>query len=197
MTGTKEYDLEQVTTWLAAMQDRGLFNTNTARLRSTAIEQIATILAEDEPRTVSYMLANIEALANRWTTKKNAKPDTAAAYRSRAKIALEEFLAYQANPTGFKGPGKTNGPSTKKAVPADRQSKRDDKQPSPDPTQPLGPVQPYRSYPISSGDFVYRMPEKGISVADVRRLMLHMLTLATDFDPIQHTSFFALAKTEK
>ncbi len=198
MSVTQEYDLKQVTTWLEAMEQRGLFNNNTARLRATAIDQFSQILAEDEPKTVSYMLGQIETIAKRWTTKKNANPATADAYRSRARAAMDEFLKYQADPSSFKGPAKTSGPSVKR--PSEEKSKRaSPAENSESPSTPPGPMQmqPYRSYPLTNGDFLYKMPEKGIVVADVRRLMLHMLTLATDFDPIQHTTFFALARTEK
>jgi hypothetical protein len=184
------------------MQDRGIFNTNTARLRTTAIEQFQTILAADEPRTVSYMLENVDTIANRWTTKKNANPDTAAAYRSRAKIALDEFLQYQANPTAFKPKASIKGSNgdAKKSTDDTKPSKKTAKleeQVTIEPTRAPATAQPYRSYPVSGGDFSYRMPEKGLVVADVQRIAFHLLTMASDFDPVKHTNFFTLARVDK
>jgi hypothetical protein len=37
-----------------------VYGATPARLRSTAIEQISSILAEEEPREVGYMLANLD-----------------------------------------------------------------------------------------------------------------------------------------
>lgn len=190
-----QYELELVKGWLDAMQERGIFNSNTARLRTTAIEQFSTILADDEPKTVSYMLDNIDSITDRWTRKKNANPETAAAYRSRGKIALEEFLAYQVNPTGFKSKARPMG-GEKKAPEKEKTSTKAAASPPPV-TEVTPPISALLRCPISDGEsFQYKMPDKGLSVADVQRIALHLLTMAQDFDPSRHTNFFALARIE-
>jgi len=186
--------LEEAKVWLEVMGDRGIINSNSARLRSTAIDALATILGDDEPRTVEYMLTNLDAITARWTTRNNGNPETAGTYRTRTKGALEDFLAYRKDPTSFKPKAKTpSADGSKKA------EKRAEARPAAAATTPPPSSQPERSYPLADGsEFFYRLPEKGLAVRDVLRIACHLITMTKDFDPSNqaHASVFALARVE-
>lgn len=109
--------IDEVKAWLRAMSDRGMYGGSTARVRATAVDQLASVLGGEEPRDPAWLLANIDAVANRWATKHHANPGTTNTYKSRAKTSLAEFLAYQKDPSKFRGPGgrkvRKSEPSTK------------------------------------------------------------------------------------
>jgi hypothetical protein len=189
---TGGHELEKVKPWLEAMAERGTIQGTTARLRATALDQLTSILAEDEPRVVEWVLEKLDEIAARWATKNNAKAETAQAYKSRAKGALEGFLQYNENPLGFRPTGK--------AARAKSPRKNTERQPSEATPEALGPSPSStlqaqtnsagaagldRSYPLDSNgkEFRFRIPSGGITMRDVQRIGWHLATIATDFDP--------------
>jgi hypothetical protein len=198
------FDLNQVKTWLAAMGERGIYQPTSARLRATAIEQITSILAEDERSDPQWVLENLDDLTARWATKNNANGDTAQTYKSRAKGALEDFFRYQQNPLGFKPRVKVVS-----SVPAKKGERKPTKEASaevpavaPPPAAAAAAPQPGapmdRSYPLDGqgAEFMFRLPSRGLTVRDVQRIAWHLVTMATDFDPTKQTQGNPLARVK-
>lgn len=53
-----------------------------------------------------------------------------------------------------------------------------------------------RTFTVTEGDFVFQLPAKGVSVADVHKIAYHLWTLAKDFNPTNSAQRggFALTK---
>ncbi len=82
---------EDVCNFLKQKADRGEIASNPARLKMTAVNALAGILAEDEPKTAAYVRDNVADLASRWATLNSgtATGDTARTYESRARTAID------------------------------------------------------------------------------------------------------------
>lgn len=111
--------IDELKAWLKVMSERGVYGGAAARVRATAVEQLSSVLGSDEPKDPAWLLANIDAVANRWATKHHATPETTSTYRSRAKSTLTEFLEYTRDPSKFRGPRSRKSPKneTPKAPP--------------------------------------------------------------------------------
>lgn len=96
--------IEDVKRWLRAMGERGLYGGSSVRIRTTALERLTSVMGDDDPTEVSWIVDNIETLTHRWATRNQANPATAATYKSRALSTLRDFVEYHENPTGFRGP---------------------------------------------------------------------------------------------
>lgn len=99
------HSVDEVKTWLKAMGERGVYGGASARIRATAIERLATVLAKDEPRDAKWLLEHMDDVARRWATKNQANPTTTETYRSRAKATLRDYLEYQKDPAKFRPAG--------------------------------------------------------------------------------------------
>jgi hypothetical protein len=189
------YEIDAVREWLKSMGAKGIYGATSARLRTTAVEQLTGVLGSDEPRDVESVLANIKAIANRWATKNQANPETAATYLSKAKSTLEAFLRYQQSPTNFSVATKAER-SGEGRKPKARPSKS-----ATEPTTAAPPSPTYssipaglRDYPMSSGSIFYKVPEGGFTSRDTLKFALHLLTYASDFDPQAQAQMFALVR---
>jgi len=201
----QKYDLKQVKDWIAAMGDKGVYQVTSARLRTTAIDQITSILAADEPSDPQSVLDNLDDLAVRWATKNSAKSDTAQTYKSRAKGALEDFFRYQQNPLGFKPRVKVvSSEPAKKERRAAREPSASDASvvtvtaaPASSGSQQATAPTGFRSYPLDQGvEFLFQLPAGGLTLRDVQRIAWHLATMATDFDPTQQTVRNPLARKD-
>lgn len=94
--------IEDVKTWLQAMGQKGMYGGAGARLRATALEQLTSVLGEDESRDPKSLLDGLDDLARRWATKNRANPSTTNTYRSRAKATLKEYIEFHQDPTKFR-----------------------------------------------------------------------------------------------
>jgi hypothetical protein len=200
------YDINQVRAWLTAMGERGIYQSTSARLRATAIDQITSILAMDERNDPQWVLDNLDDLTARWATKNNAKGDTAQTYKSRAKVALEDFFRYQQDPLSFKPRVKVVSPEPAKRSerkPAKEASTAEAFSDTPTaaasvPTRPASPARGFRSYPLDTqgAEFIFQLPAAGLTLRDVQRVAWHLATMATDFDPTQQTVRNPLARKD-
>ena len=77
------------------MGQRGIYGGASARLRSTAVEQMLSVVGAEEPKDAQWALDNIASLAKRWATKNQANPGTTSTYLSRAKSTIGDYIAYQ------------------------------------------------------------------------------------------------------
>lgn len=106
--------IAEVKTWLGRMQASGFYGGSSARVRSTALEQLSSVLSDDEPDDASYMLEIIDELATRWETKNDGNPATAKTYRSRASSTLRQFLDHQDDPASLHPRARKRRPVLKK-----------------------------------------------------------------------------------
>ncbi len=179
--------LSLVVQWTEAMGERGLFDSNTARFKITALHKICSILGPEEPHTVEYVLENVADLARRWMIKERANPATGRTYETRCKTLLESYLAYQENPSSFKprsrspkekieqAPKDVKGTATKVASSTD--------QSPPPPVQPTT-AERLRRYRLECGeDFAYEQPPLELTTKDAIKIFYHLVTMAVDFDP--------------
>ncbi len=196
-----KYDISAVKPWLTTMAERGIFPDTSARLRATAIKELTSILGDDEPKDVVSVLSNLDSLTNRWATANTANPATASTYKQRARRGLEDFLAFQADPTGFR-------PKVVKLVPDAAKPPKKAKEATeivPKPTKSTAEQKtdtttdrpPERSYPLAKGEFFYRLPTGGLTLHDVQRIAWHLATMATDFDPTLQTQRNPLARKDE
>lgn len=192
--------LDEVTTWIQSMGAKGFYQPTSARLRTTALTCLVSVLADDEPKDARSVLEQIGDIARRWATLNNANPDTASSYLSRARSALEHFFEYKADPTKFK-------PKVRQRV--ERGSKGKDVQVSTERTAEIVPLDPTtevpprtaesgRSFALSRGPLSFTLPEGGLTVIDVWKLTCHLVTFAEDFDPTNptHARLFSLVRAD-
>jgi len=198
--GSATFDIEQAKAWITKMGERGSYAPTSARLRATAIERLAGGLTEEEPRTVAYLLEGLDELTDRYMRKENGNRETAVTYRSRAKVALEDFLAFQADPTGWRP--RSRAESTKKPRTGDLKvvdAEEGEPEEAPTPAAPEARQGLDRCLLGEGVEFLYRIPDRGLEVKDVLRIALNLLSQTHDFDPTDQTqrSLFALARGEK
>lgn len=196
LTGT----ISDVLAWVEKMADRGIYNTSTARFKRNALEQFASILAPEEPRTAVYVKDNIDSIAKRWTTKENANPETARTYKSRALGAVTDYLKYQDNPSSIKPKASVPRGTTAKKAAAKAAA---ESQPPPQPRERddvKASAGGLRSFPMGSerDPFEFVVPN-GMVMNDVIKIACHLMTLADDFDPMnaKTAAVFALARREQ
>jgi len=186
--------IDDVTNWLRQKSERGEIGTNSARLRITSVNQLASILSGDEPHTAQYVLENISPITRRWATLNGAaKGGTARTYESRTKSSIEDYFRWLADPVGFefsrRDPTERDDDKDKPKV-----SSKSKPAKKPAPSKPVDitstiqqtPVNhsPLRNFPIDQDSaFDFRLPQRGITVEEWRRIACHLLTLATDFNP--------------
>lgn len=178
--------LDDACVWALAMGERGIYNPTSARLRKTAINQLETILAADEPRTVVYVLEHLKQIANRWAVKNQGSPDTASTYESRVRGTLNDYVAYLKSPTSFAPRvARSQSPSrpAKKGVGSQQPPSGEFEIASTSP-QPVS-VSPMHSCPLGKDrdPFRYEMPKEGLCMAEVLRIAIHLASGAHDFDP--------------
>ena len=189
--------IEDVCTWLEAKAERGELPSTTARLKCTALRQIVGPIADDEPRDAKYVLENVEALTKRWATLNSKyKSDTALTYASRVKSALEEYFRWQTAPTTFRF---RPSPARPEKVKAETLPRAADVTKTAEPAnQPVdgNPSAVLRSFPLPDGrEFCFSLPAN-LSETDVRRIGLHLMTYATDWDPKTPMAAFAMVRSQ-
>jgi hypothetical protein len=205
-------ELSHTITWLEKMAERGVYGTNAARLKITAIRQLSEVLGEDEPRTAEWFLANLESIGARYANKEGANPDTVRCYVSRARGAISAHFEYLKAPLAFRPKTKnTEGKrASKREAPENAPSASDDESPgdesdvAPSAAQPVAssqPAQPAQAQPTVQGsipadfrDFVldrakgrrivYQLPESGIEMKEAAKFAFHLLTMCDDFDAV-------------
>jgi hypothetical protein len=145
---------------------------------------LVTPLADDEPRDIAWVYAHLDNLAKRWATlNPQYKANTTITYMSRAKAALDDYLAWYANPTTFRFKDR-----------AARQP-RSKQQQSPPSSAPVagdgvleGTWEPVKRSTVENAlrigpdrEFRFSMPHD-VNIAEVRRIAAHLATYATDWE---------------
>lgn len=178
--------VDEVSAWADRAGERGLLNATTARLKVAALRRIITVLADDEHMGANEMLANLDALVMRLGRKEGGSPDTLSTYKQRAESLLRDFLEYQKDPAGFQTKSADRPPKAAKAV-ADKKptekKKVDVATPAADSETPVDGGRRF-VFPLGgSREFAYWLPAGGITMSEVKRIMFHLGSMASDFDP--------------
>lgn len=192
------HTIKNVRDWVQAMGDKGLYNSETARFRITALERLASVLGDDESQDPELMLNNLAQLAKRWATKNSGSPGTMKTYESRARGALEDFLAYQEDPSAFKGRRREDATEGKPIQRTKGTSVAAVDDPPAKTTSTARSEPGFTSrFPLGDGQsFAYSLPVRGLTTKDVRKIAFHLLSFAEDFDPASSSSLFAIQKSD-
>lgn len=180
--------LAQVCAWHDAKAERGEIPASSARFRVTALKKLSSVLGDDESRELPWLLENVESLAKRWgTLNPEAKAGTIRTYESRFKTAIEDYLAWAADPSTFKfrreGREEKDAPPRSARVATPRKAVVEVASGSASAKAPRREGE--RSFPVGNGgEFTFRLPEGGCSVKDVMKFACHLMTLSEDFDPM-------------
>lgn len=174
---------DEVFAWAERSGERGLLNPTTARLKITATKRILSVLADEEKLGALEILNQLDHLVTRLARKEGGTPDTLSTYKQRAESLLRDYIDYQRDPLGFQSrnaerPAKSTAKAERKK-PADAR-----------PEVPQAPVEPADArpkrytYPLGPGrDFEYFLPIDGLTMRDVKKIALHFISLAQDYDP--------------
>lgn len=195
---------EQIVEWHMQKAEGGEIKVNTARFRCTALLKLVEPLKGDERRNdPRWLLENIDELAARYARLNNAKADTTKTYQSRARSALSDYIAWSEDPSRFKF-------AINERSRGDRAPTRKAKGKKTEAAQPTNEVPPaqtassrpatnetLRNYPLGGGRKFLFDPPEDLTYPEVLRISLHLLTLATDFDPVgneEQRALFAIAR---
>lgn len=100
--------LDDARSWLESVAEkRGFYQDEAPRQLRTALDQVTSVLGDEEEHSVAAVLERLGDITARWARKTQATPGTARAYRARAARLLRDFLRYQADPVKFKPSGKS------------------------------------------------------------------------------------------
>lgn len=182
-------NITSVTDWIHSQVRKGDMDESTGRHRTTALQQMLSMVDENEPKDPQWMLENMPRLRERWARKnKDSKASTAQTYASRAGIVLREYLKWEEAPDKYV-PLAGRRTSTSKPSKKNKAPKKDS--PQCEAAVALNAVEPkvqatneFHAFPRSKGHecFEYRFLKEGITFDDVKKFAIHLLTLADDFD---------------
>ena len=183
ITSPETASLTDVTHWITKMAERGIYSGATATNAITAINRMESILGADEPKTAVYMLDNLDDLAKRWALKNQGNPATATTYRARARTAVQDYINYLRDPTGFQP--KTRAKEESAPRPPKARTVVAAATAPAEPPPPPRPTLNLRDFPLGPErePFRYILPAEGLSTREVRRIAFHLVTMAHDFDP--------------
>lgn len=171
-------ELTSVREWVMQMQRENVYPPSTATFRDKAIENLATVIKAKEPRKAQWMLDNLEMLGQRYAANHSLTPGTQVTYVTRAKTTLADYLRYKKDPTSFR-PRKSSTAVSSEAE-NDFVVTRSDivrARARFDPTS-------LRTFPLGNDrTFAYVLPDDGMTQKELNRLVHHLLTLCTDYDP--------------
>ncbi|MCP4502219.1 MAG: hypothetical protein GY822_19855 [Deltaproteobacteria bacterium] len=92
--------IQDATDWLDSIGKEHLGDTS--RLMNTALARLAACREDDEPDEVEWTLANLEILQERFAkAEKGLKPTSLRTYVSRARTAMELYVAWREAPQGW------------------------------------------------------------------------------------------------
>lgn len=106
-------DIKKIIEWAEAMKEKGILVATTTTNRIRSLQNISSILGEDEPKDPESLLKGLDNIAGRWARKTSVTPLALTTTKSHAKCLLSDYIEYQEDPAGFK-PGR-RGEKTKEA----------------------------------------------------------------------------------
>lgn len=167
---------------------KGLMNENTAKGIAAPVRQVLSIDENWETQDVSNIDADELLQRFQNVRGKDFKPESLNAYARRFKQALDLFLQYTRDPSGWKFKGKISSNRKPKAEKSDKQLNLQVSEDIDKATLPqAGNLLPLMEYPFPLRDnciVKIKLPTD-LKVAEVERLTLFIRTLALDFNPSQ------------
>jgi hypothetical protein len=164
-------------TWAA---QKGLMNMNTAYSFSSPVRQIMSVNEDWEKIDVSKLNTDDLFLRFQNIKGKNFKPDSLNIYFRRFRLAIDMFLEYVENPTGWK----YKGQQTSRKLKSSKFEK--DKQTDESFEMPISqsgfsiPMMDY-PFPLRDGCIVRLKLPTDLKTSEVERLATFMRTLTIDF----------------
>lgn len=164
--------------------EKGLMNRHTAAALRTACVKV--LGAADQWEEVDVGNLDVEDAFHRFQTThgKDYKPQTLEEYHRRFAQAVDSFLEYVRDPSGWH-PSKARVTTPRKTTRKPTTNQR-----LPGATADQGTVEPLKGYM----EYDYRLPgdrtailrlPSDLTLADVRRIEAFLATLATDFEPAE------------
>lgn len=169
----KDPTVYDVIEWLRARSNETTVAGASFRGWQVALEQLANLIADDEPKDIHWMYVRTNQLRDRWCRR---HPDkrimTAHSYASRARRVIKQYLRWTDNPEGYTFSPRKNAVKKKLEPVSSDESPALDK-----------PKNDFHSFVLEDGESIlFKLPECGITKADVQKFEMHLFTLATDFD---------------
>ena len=172
--------VDEVIGWVEKQSEKADMGGSSARLRITAIRQLAEQIAADEANDAASMLKNIDRLRERWARRHpELQSGTAKTYAARASSTLAEYFKWEAAPDQYdprKAPAKKDDAPKKVAKVI----------------EPAAAAAPVTPAPVVQHEFVcllgggrqlgYRLPADGLKVKDALRTAYHLITMCEDYD---------------
>lgn len=108
-----KYNEQELTEFLDYLSGKGLLNSNTAQGRKVATLKILAAL--DDHEKVDLRNIDRDATFHRFVNRfgKGFSPGSLKVYRARFNSALDEFIRYQDNPSGYKSATAARNASTR------------------------------------------------------------------------------------
>lgn len=182
---------ETVLNWATQKAARFEIPATTARLWANAMNQFVALLDETDPKDPKSLLDNASEICRRYSLKTQGNPETAKSYESRVRSCVSNYLAWKADPTGWRYNEKEKKKGTGEAKPKKAAPEKPVEQvqaPAPAPEQaplPRGATgEEMRTYPLGeAGVFAFVLPSGGITAFDAYKIAMHIATFAKDYDP--------------
>jgi hypothetical protein len=170
---------DEVFTWADRSGDRGILNPTTARLKVAALKRILSVLSDEERLGAQEILRLLDNLVTRLARKEGGNPDTLSTYKQRAESLLRDFIDYQRDPLGF------STRNTERPAKTERKAERKKVTPPEFAVEQAPKQEPRRyAYPLSDGrEFEYVVPPGGLTMREVKKIALLLISLASDYDP--------------
>jgi hypothetical protein len=104
-----DYSVQALIDFFDYASSKGLLNKSTASAKRIAVERIFEVAEDAERSDVSQV--DLTSLMHRFMNLSGSgfKPDSLATYQSRVRSGIDEFLAWKANPMGFKPSKRSSG----------------------------------------------------------------------------------------
>jgi hypothetical protein len=172
---------EEVYAWADRSGDRGILNPTTARLKVAALKRILIVLSDEEKLGAQDILNSLDPLVTRLARREGGNPDTLATYRQRAESLLRDFIDYQRDPLGFQSRNAERPAKPDRKV---ERKKGPDVEPAIPPTTSTSSTGKRYVYPLATGrEFEYTLPQDGLTMREVKKIALLLISLAKDYDP--------------
>jgi len=97
-----DHSVKALVDFLEYASNKGLLNKSTANAKRIAVERIFEVAEESERADVTQI--DLSSLMHRFMNLAGSgfKPDSLSTYQSRVRSSIDEFVAWKANPMGFK-----------------------------------------------------------------------------------------------
>jgi len=160
---------------------KGLMNENTAYAFSSPVRQIMSV--NDDWETIDVSKLDIDNLFLRFRNmnEKKFKPASLNAYFRRFKLALEMFLEYVENPTGWKHKGQITQNRKSKSSKSEKNNQIDDTFEMPISQSDNSIQMMDYPFPLREGCIVRLKLPADLKISDVERLITFMRSIAIDF----------------